>query len=178
MEFRYGIAGAADAANLAALSIEVWLHTYARDGIRKAFSDYVLGEFTAERFAEHLADRNQIVVKCERGDYLLGYLRMDFNAVCPTVPELKTEIVTLYVRARHARQGIGARLLAQASDLCRQRNLKGFWLAVNHENAPAIGFYEAQHFRRNGSRYFELEGERHENFILWRDLLPPAASGR
>ncbi|MBS1165320.1 MAG: hypothetical protein H6R00_1345 [Proteobacteria bacterium] len=178
MEFRYAVADTADAANLAALSIEVWLHTYARDGIRKAFSDYVLREFTAERFAEHLADNNQTVVKCEQGDYLLGYLRMDFEAACPTIPELTTEIVTLYVRARHARQGIGSGLLATASDICRQRNLKSFWLAVNHENAPAIRFYEAQQFRRNGSRYFALEGERHENFILYRDLMPSASPVR
>ncbi len=173
-DFRYGVAGAADAANLAALSIEVWLHTYARDGIRRAFSNYVLGEFTAARFEGHLSSPSQAIVKCERGDSLLGYLRMDFKAVCPTLPELTGEIVTLYVRAHHARNGIGASLLAHASDLCRQRNLTGFWLAVNHENAAAIRFYDAQHFRRKGSRYFELEGERHENFILYRDLLPAA----
>jgi ribosomal protein S18 acetylase RimI-like enzyme len=177
-DLRYGVADATDAANLAALSIEVWLHTYARDGIRRAFSDYVLGEFTAAKFEGHLSSNSQTVVKCEREGSLLGYLRMDFEAVCPTVPELTGEIVTLYVRAHHARRGIGAGLLAHASDLCRQRNLKGFWLAVNHENAAALRFYDAQHFQRKGSRYFELEEERHENFILYRDLLPVVAAGR
>lgn len=174
MDLRYGVAGAADAASLAALSIEVWLHTYAREGIRRAFSDYVLGEFTAARFAEHVASDSRVIVKCERGDHLLGYLRMDFDEPCPTVPELTTEIATLYVRSRHARQGIGKGLLARASEICRQRGIKGFWLCVNHENAPAIRFYAAQRFQRNGSDYFELEGERHENFILWRDVMPEA----
>jgi diamine N-acetyltransferase len=170
MEFHYGLASRADAANLAALSIEVWLHTYAREGIRKAFSDYVLREFTAERFADHLCDKKKAIVKCERGDHLLGYLRMDFDVPCPTLPELTTEVATLYVRARHARQGIGSGLLAQATDICRARGIAGFWLCVNHENTPAIAFYEAQRFQRNGSDYFELEGERHENFILYREL--------
>ncbi|WP_026793266.1 GNAT family N-acetyltransferase [Pleomorphomonas oryzae] len=172
MELRYGVAGAADAANLAALSIEVWLHTYARDGIRQAFSDYVLSEFTAAKFEAHLSSPSQTFVKCERGEHLLGYLRMNFAAVCPTVPELTTEIATLYVRARHARQGIGTALLAHASDICRRRGVMGVWLMVNHENAPAIRFYEAQQFQRNGSRTFELGAERHENFILWRGLTP------
>ena len=172
MEVRYGVAGAADAANLAALSIEVWLHTYAREGIRRAFSDYVLREFTAAKFAEHLSSDRQAIVKCERGDHLLGYLRMDFDVPCPTLPELTTEVATLYVRARHARQGIGSGLLARATDICRSRGITGFWLCVNHENAPAIAFYEAQRFQRNGSDYFELEGERHENFILYRELVP------
>jgi diamine N-acetyltransferase len=178
MEFRYGVADTADAANLAALSIEVWLHTYAREGIRRAFSDYVLREFTAARFADQLASDRQIFLKCERGDHLLGYLRMDFNAPCPTVPELTTEIATLYVRAHHARRGIGTHLLAHASNICRGRGIKGFWLCVNHENAPAIRFYQAQHFERQGSDYFELEGERHENFILWREVMPAAATVR
>jgi ribosomal protein S18 acetylase RimI-like enzyme len=178
MEVRYGVAGVADAANLAALSIEVWLHTYARDGIRQAFSDYVLREFAAARFAEHLSDSRQTVVKCERDGHLLGYLRMAFDAPCPTMPELTTEIATLYVRARHARQGIGNRLLAEASDICRARGVNGFWLCVNHENAPAIRFYEAQQFQRNGSNYFELGAERHENFVLWREVMPSVAVGR
>ena len=39
---------------------------------------------------------------------------------------------------------------------------------------PAIRFYAAQRFQRNGSDYFELEDERHENFILWRDVMPEA----
>lgn len=170
MDLRYGLAGPTDAANLAALSIEVWLHTYARDGIRQAFSDYVLREFTSARFEAHIADPRQVIVTCGRGPYLLGYLRLDFEAACPTVPGLRGEIATLYVRARHAREGIGTGLLAEASDLCRARGLEAFWLAVNHENAPAIRFYEAQGFRRHGSRDFELEGERHENFIMTRRL--------
>ncbi|MCM5554097.1 GNAT family N-acetyltransferase [Pleomorphomonas sp. NRK KF1] len=170
MDLRYGLAGPADAANLAALSIEVWLHTYGRDGIRQAFSDYVLNEFTVERFVGHVADPRGAVLKCERGPYLLGYLRLDFEAACPTVPGVTGEIATLYVRSRHARQGIGAGLLAEAAGLCRARGLERFWLAVNHENTPALRFYEAQGFRRQGSRDFELEGERHENFILVRGV--------
>ncbi|MCM5557042.1 GNAT family N-acetyltransferase [Pleomorphomonas sp. JP5] len=170
MEIRYGLAGPTDAANLAALSIEVWLHTYARDGIRQAFSDYVLREFTAERFVGHVADPRGAVLKCERGPYLLGYLLLDFDAACPTVPGLKGEIATLYVRSRHAREGIGTGLLAEAADLGRARGLERFWLAVNHENAPALRFYEAQGFSRHGSRDFELDGERHENFILVRGV--------
>lgn len=170
MDLRYGMAGAADAANLAALSIEVWLHTYARDGIRRAFSDYVLREFTAARFTDRLSSPHEAVVKCERDGHLLGYLRLDFASVCPTVPGVTTEIATLYVRSRQARQGIGSALLAHASDICRARGVAGVWLCVNHENAPAIAFYEAQRFTRHGSCRFELEDERHENFILCREV--------
>ena len=46
----------------------------------------LLREFTVERFVAHIADPRQAVLTCERGPYLLGYLRLDFDAACPTVP--------------------------------------------------------------------------------------------
>ena len=39
-----------DASSLAAVSIEVWVNTYLRDGISPVFADYVLAEFTAQKF--------------------------------------------------------------------------------------------------------------------------------
>jgi hypothetical protein len=35
-----------DAVNLSALAIQVWLHTYATEGISSLISHYVLSEFT------------------------------------------------------------------------------------------------------------------------------------
>lgn len=49
----------ADAANLAALSIPIWLRTYAKHGLRDVLSAYVLQEFTADRMAAHVADEKQ-----------------------------------------------------------------------------------------------------------------------
>ena len=40
----------ADAENLAALAIQVFLHTYATQSLSPAISRHVLSEFTAERF--------------------------------------------------------------------------------------------------------------------------------
>ena len=47
-----------DASPLAAVSIEVWLNTYVRDGVSPLFADYVLSEFTAERFRNSIVDPN------------------------------------------------------------------------------------------------------------------------
>jgi hypothetical protein len=41
----------ADVQNLAALTIQVWLHTYAKDGVHHDISAYVLIEFTPKKFA-------------------------------------------------------------------------------------------------------------------------------
>jgi len=171
-ELIYGEATAEDAANLAALSTQVWLHTYATAGVRNAFSNYVLSEFTAEKLSTDIAEKNRrLFIKCEKSQHLVGYLRLDFESPSPSDPKVKTEIATLYVQEHHARQGIGRGLLEQAALACRTRNVSDFWLSVNHENHNAIRFYDSLSFKRDGSMYFELDGEKHENFILRRSTL-------
>ena len=45
-----------DASSLAAVSIEVWVNTYLRDGVSPVFADYVLAEFTAQKFRNAICD--------------------------------------------------------------------------------------------------------------------------
>jgi len=159
------------------LSAQVWLHTYATAGVRNAFSNYVLSEFTAEKFSTDIAEKHRrIFIKCEKSQHMVGYLRLDFESPCPSDPNVKTEIATLYVQEHHARQGIGRGLLDQAALACRTRNIPDFWLSVNHENQNAIRFYDSLGFKRAGSMYFELDGEKHENFVLRRSTNQPASS--
>ena len=166
MEFRE--AGAADATNLAALTVQVWLHTYAKRGIRAALSNYVQSEFTAEKFRQILADQRQMIILCEVDAHLVAYVRLDFSSPCPSDDSLQSEISTLYVQAHFLRRGIGTQLLLLALDAFHRRGRGSVWLSVNHENADAIGFYDRHGFQRQGSLDFELDGERHENFILRR----------
>lgn len=44
-----------DVSSLAAVSIEVWVNTYLRDGVSSLFAEYVLAEFTAQSFATRSA---------------------------------------------------------------------------------------------------------------------------
>ncbi|WP_086995170.1 GNAT family N-acetyltransferase [Rhizobium sullae] len=162
-----------DAANVAALTTQVWLHTYARRGIRQALSDYVLTQFTAENFRPHLAADTQYFILCEIDGHLVGYLRLDFDAPCPELSDVTTQVVTLYVQEHFIGKGIGAELLREADLLSARRSATHIWLAVNHQNAHAIQFYERQGFERRGSTYFEFEGERHENFIYLRIVAQP-----
>ena len=167
---QFSVATIDDAPNLTALSIEVWLHTYAKSGIQRAFSNYVLSEFSTERFTAFLKQPSQMFIKCESGENLLGYIRIDFDSGCPTAPDIKTEIVTLYVQEHFARKGIGRGLLQDASVKCYEMGIDAFWLSANCENDAALRFYDAQNFKRNGSLYFELDGQEYENFILYRSL--------
>ena len=165
------LATAPDASNLAALSIQVWLHTYAKGGLRSALSDYVLAEYTPEKIAERLGDEKQVFIVYEQNAHLVGYLRLLLNSPCPTDPSFRVEIATLYVQEHFIGRGIGSELLNYILKFCSKRGSNGVWLSVNHQNGHAISFYEKQQFRRNGSIFFNLENEQHENFVLCKPIV-------
>jgi ribosomal protein S18 acetylase RimI-like enzyme len=160
----------ADSNNLAALSIQVWLHTYAKHGLRKALSEYALAEFTPQRLAASVADESQVFLVCEENDHLVGYLRLDLNSPSPIAPRTRVEIVRLYVQEHFLGRGIGRSLLEHMYARCRTHGIPDVWLAVNHENLRAIAFYERHCFVRTGSTLFHLENEQHENFIFYKTV--------
>lgn len=158
-----------DASKLAALSIEVWLHSYLKEGINSVFAEYVLDTFTPEQFRTWIGDPTRQIIICENGNNLLGYIALDFNADLPdciSTVSNTAEITTLYVRERHKGLGIGKALMDQARTATIVRNFTHIWLAVLHDNHRAVEFYHRQGMVKQGSRWFELPEERHENYIL------------
>ena len=95
-----------DAKNLVALSIYVWLHTYAKDGVRASYSKYILQAFTPEKFEAALSDPDQQIWVWEENKSLVAYLGLSTDSPCPDFPGCNVEIVTLYVH-----QGVGSALL-------------------------------------------------------------------
>lgn len=156
----------ADAENLAALAIQVWLHTYATNGISLTASRYVLSEFTPEKFAALIGNENKVVILSEVNTHLVGYAVIAFGAACPASNSSTTQLSTLYVQEHFTRAGVGSALLAEAKAQSAQRVRRPMWLAVNALNCRAIGFYAKHGYRNIGVTYFELGGEKHENFVL------------
>jgi len=159
-----------DASNLAALSIQVWLHTYAKAGVRDALSRYVLAEFTEARLFNEIADETRRIFICEVDGCLVGYAKIAFNARCPVRNISQPEVATLYVQENFHRRGIGSLLLDAAMVDCQSNGYSELWLLVNHENVGARRFYEDKSFKKIGSFDFQLENERHPNDVLMREL--------
>ena len=72
-----------DTKTLSALAIQVWLHTYATEGVSSVIASYVLSEFTPERFAALLSESSSGVFVAEHGKHLLGYAVVRASAACP-----------------------------------------------------------------------------------------------
>lgn len=151
----------AEAAQLAVLACQVWLHTYADQGISAAIAGYVLSELQPARYQALLADPACAVLVAEAAGHLQGFavLKRQQPCPCPGGPDL--ELQTLYVAAPFLGQGLG-KMLLNATETAAGGPL---WLSVNAHNARAIAFYERQAYQRIGAVDFVLDGVRHPNHV-------------
>lgn len=158
---------AADAPALAALSIQVWLSTYATEGVSELLARYVLDEFTPAAFVSWMSDPDTVLLVAEAGGHLAGYARLRFGAPQELFPAASTELCTLYVQEPFTRSGVGSALLREARSTVRGRTGNGaLWLTVNVRNRRASAFYEKHGFTRKGTAWFTLGDGRHENQVL------------
>lgn len=159
-------AAAEDCPSLATLSIEVWLTTYLREGISRAFADYVLEHYTPDRFAEALSSAGECLLVSQNGGGIDGYIRLAHNRPSPAGGASRTEISTLYVRPCAQGTHIGASLLRAGLKAGASRDWDAPWLAANSENQRAIAFYLRHGFERSGLTWFQLQDGRYPNDVL------------
>lgn len=150
-----------DAINLATLSIQVWLDSYATDGIRKEISQHVLTSFTESYFSELIACQNYGILVYEEKEHLVGYIMANFNSLWKDASN-GYEIDKLYVQFPFQGRGIGRSLILEMA----ARFGDTFWLSTWFRNEKAIEFYKHLGFIDIGHTYFELQGESHENRVL------------
>jgi ribosomal protein S18 acetylase RimI-like enzyme len=155
-----------DASRLAVLATQVWLHTYSTDGITRDIAEYVLREFTPEKFSELLNDPVSHVVVAEQRESLVGLAVVKFGVSCPAGNNSAAELQTLYVQEHFAGRGIGKLLLQAAEAKVRQQLNTALWLTVNAKNTEAIAFYARQGYAKVGTSFFVLGAGRHENHVL------------
>ena len=159
-----------DASSLAAVSIEVWVNTYLRDGVSPVFADYVLAEFTAQKFRNAIGDPDLAIWVSENRTGIDGFVKVCSTAAPPMGGCSPLEITTLYVQPRHQSGGKGGALLRHALDHCRSIGGENAWLTVEAENRRAIDFYLRHSFTRIGSADFVIGHHAYENHVMRADL--------
>ncbi|MDP2559637.1 GNAT family N-acetyltransferase [Psychrobium sp. 1_MG-2023] len=148
-----------DCISLAALSIQVWLETYAVEGIRTTYSTYAISTFTESYFLKLLNHPDYRLLVSEIDVIYQGYvlvnLASDFNDNSNGF-----EVEKLYVHSKFSGQGIGRRLLEQV-----QKNYGDkFWLYTWVEN-ESNHFYRHLGFTKLGLLSFEFDGQQIENNV-------------
>jgi diamine N-acetyltransferase len=159
-----------DASSLAALSLEVWLNTYIREGINAFFANYALKKFTAARFAKIMSDQNETIWVSQNAVGIDGFIRMSLGSIAPVDACSDMEISTLYVQPRHQGNGAGRRLLQTGLKFCADAGRPNVWLAVNAENEQATHFYIRNGFEKAGETNFQIGDQAYPNHILRASL--------
>lgn len=159
-----------DVSNLTVLKQQVWIATYAVEGIRTEFSDYVLSEFTTENIRKSIQDSNKLIYIAEIDKHIIGCVEIDFNAKCPVETKTGPEIAVLYILERFIGMGIGKILLDKSILFCKEMDFKTVWLTVYYKNERAINFYVKNRFKEAGNTYFEMGGNRYENKVMVRKI--------
>ena len=164
----YREAERSDAANITALMLQVWLHTYATDGLRTPISNYVLETFTENKWLTLFDSKCACFIVAECHQHLVGVAQVNPLALHPIDKVVCPELEKLYVQAHFYGKGIGSGLLDAVTHYLNNSGKKGMWLTVNTHNKRALRFYRHHHFENIGTTHFELDGELHPNHILYR----------
>ena len=164
-------ATSSDANCLAVLATQVWLDTYATEGVREAIALEVLSSFSKETIRTHLSKPDVTFMLAEIECHLVGFSQWTLGTEHELVPGAnQAELDRLYVQERFTRRGIGTLLLAASERAAKTQGADVLWLTPWARNERALGFYAKRGYSDLGSTVFRMGAEVHENRVLATEL--------
>jgi GNAT superfamily N-acetyltransferase len=161
----------ADSLCIAVLGTQVFLDTYATEGIRPALAREVLEALSPRAVVERIGEAATTFLVAERNGHLVGFAQFTAQAGHERVPYASpTELERLYVLERFTGRGLGKLLLRHAEDAARASGADGIWLTCWSRNIRALAFYASQGYEELGPTLFEVYGEQHENRLFAKPL--------
>ena len=142
-EITYRMAASPDALPLSVLATQVFLDTYATQGVRPAVAREVRRYLSEEAFAASLSNPGCGVLVAELADHLLGFAQLTHGQTHTLLPPdtRAAELNRLYVQRPLLGKGIGKELLARAETLAAGEGAEILWLSAWTGNAHALRFY-------------------------------------
>ena len=157
---------AEDALCLSVLAMQVFLDTYATQGIRPAVAREVLSAYSQDVFSQALGSPAARLMCAERAGHLVGFAHVTLRAVHALAPAgVQAELLRLYVQEPFTGQGVGSLLLAQAEQVAGRAGATVLWLTPWVHNHRALQFYGRRGYQDHGLTHFVSEGESHENRV-------------
>lgn len=178
--YRLRAARASDALCLQVLATQVFLDTYATQGIRPALAREVLDTFAMPRFEAWLADTGHRLHVAEHQHHLLGFAHVTLGARHPFAEAAgageQAELLRLYVQEPFTAQGLGTALLREAERTAAVAGAQVMWLSPWVGNHRAMAFYQRRGYQDHGQTWHRWEGEAFENRVYARTLTPTASA--
>lgn len=157
----------ADALCIALLGTQVFLDTYATDGIRPSLAREALETLSPEVIEALLADASSTILVAETNRHLVAFAHVSAQVEHELVPFASpAELKRLYVQERFTGRGLGKSLLHRAEEVACADGAAGMWLAAWSGNARALRFYASQGYAELGVTPFTVQGEHYENKVF------------
>ena len=161
----------ADALCIALLGTQVFLDTYATDGIRPSLAREALETLSPEVIEALLADASSTILVAETNRHLVAFAHVSAQVEHELVPFASpAELKRLYVQERFTGRGLGKSLLHRAEEVACADGAAGMWLAAWSGNARALRFYASQGYAELGATPFTVQGEHYENKVFAKRL--------
>ncbi|MCA0176786.1 MAG: GNAT family N-acetyltransferase [Proteobacteria bacterium] len=130
------VATPTDALRLSVLAMQVYLDTYATQGIHDGLARDVLETFTPRRFGTWLGDPTSQLIVAEQGRHLVGFAHAVQGAMHEHVhSDRPCELLRLYVQEPFTGQGMGRQLIAEAEATARSHGATTLWLTLSSGRA-------------------------------------------
>jgi GNAT superfamily N-acetyltransferase len=158
---------AADALCLGVLSTQVFLDTYAPDGISPSLAREVLEQHSVAVYEAKLADPGVTILVAECAGHLVGLSQVIDGAGNALVPTSEaSELRRLYVHERFTGRGVGRELLRHAEKAAAARGADMLWLTAWEGNARALQFYPRCGYEDVGGAIYSFGGDDFPNRVF------------
>ena len=146
-----------DIVQLQKIGRQTFYETFSAGNTKENMNKYLDEEFSIEKLAAELNDKNAEFYFAKLDNTIIGYLKLNFG---PSQTELQDdkalEIERIYVLKEFHGKNVGQILYDKAIQVARQKNADYVWLGVWEENPRAINFYKKNGFVEFDKHLFKL----------------------
>jgi GNAT superfamily N-acetyltransferase len=159
-EITFRAATPADALCLGVLSTQVFLDTYATQGICTAVAREVLALHSVATYEALLADARVTILLAERAGHLVGFSQVSDGTRHVLVADAAaSELRRLYVQEPFTSRGVGRDLLRQAEKTAAAHGADLLWLTAWEGCPRALQFYPRCGYADLGGTVYTIAGE-------------------
>jgi GNAT superfamily N-acetyltransferase len=161
----------ADALRLSLLATQVFLDTYAYDGITDEISTKVAHDFSIGAFLKILATPETFITMAIHEGALVGFAQTTVGRAQALIPKgMPAELDRLYVQEPFTKNGVGSALLASHEVQAAGKGAEVLWLTTWIENHRARKFYPMRDYQDYGATFFSLGSYKVENRVFAKVL--------
>ena len=171
LDFTLRPATRSDVLTIAVLGMQVFMDTYATEGVRDAIAREALESFAPETIAGIIARPDTLFLLAEVDEHLVGFAQIGLQTDHALVGDPHAaELSRLYVQERFTGCGLGWQLLERAEGEASARGASKLWATVWVGNPRALLFYPRQGYENVGSPVHRLQAETHQNVLFCKPL--------